>query len=413
MFLNTRLFKISFRYFIKHPFQTTMMVLGIALGVALVVSIDIANSSVEASFQKSTQSITGKATHQIIGTYQPLNQDIYTTLKTKLGFEKSAPVIIGKTEIKELDNKPMRILGVDPFSEFQFRNFGSQDQPLKNIKSDKFTDLILKPASIMISENLARQHNIKQNGQLTLIFGSKEVTITIVGFITLAEASGENDIADGILYMDISTAQELLNFEKKLSYIDLILDSDSAIYHEIKRLLPNGVKLLPTAKKSSAIREMSKSFEFNLAAFSLLALLVGLFLIYNTVTFSIISRRHQFGILRALGVTRQEVFYMVISESLFFGIIGTFIGLLLGIFLGIYTVRMVSQTVSGLYYFLPVSLFNISWFTFVKGIMLGVLVSVLSSLVPAFEANQSQTNDALLHSVLETKMNNCQSLQSI
>jgi len=405
MLLNTRLFKISYRYFIKHPFQTTMMVLGIALGVALVVSIDIANSSVEASFQKSTQSITGKATHQIIGTYQPLNQDIYTTLKTKLGFEKSAPVITGKTEVKELDNKPMRILGVDPFSEFQFRNFGRQDQPLEKGTSDTFTDLILKPASVMISANLAQRNHINQNDQLTLIFGKKEITVTIVGFITITEASEENDIADGILYMDISTAQELLNLEKQLSYIDLILDSDSAIYYKIKNLLPNGVKLLPTAKKSAAIREMSKSFEFNLAAFSLLALLVGLFLIYNTVTFSIISRRHQFGILRALGVTRQEIFYMVIGESLFFGIIGTFIGLLLGIFLGIYTVRMVSQTVSGLYYFLPVSLFSISLFTLVKGILLGVLVSVLSSLIPAFEANQSQTNDALHHSVLETKMN--------
>jgi putative ABC transport system permease protein len=405
MYVNPRLFKISYRYFIKHPFQTAMMVLGIALGVALVVSIDIANASVEASFQKSTQSITGRATHQIIGTYQPLNQSIYTTLKTKLDFEKSAPVIIGHAIVKELNNKPMQILGIDPFSEFKFRSFDILKQQSTGRDTENFTDLILKPGAVMISSNLASKHQIKKNSQLTLVFGNKEMVITIIGFITITENSDEHDLADGLLYMDISSAQEILNLEKKISYIDLILDNESKNLPKIKSLLPNSVKVLPTARKSAAIREMSKSFEFNLSAFSLLALLVGLFLIYNTVVFSIISRRQMFGILRALGVTRQEIFYMVISESFFLGIVGTLIGLLLGAFLGIYTVRMVSQTVSGLYYFLPNTLFHISLFTLVKGVLLGIVVSVLSSLLPALEANQSQANDTLHRSDLELKTN--------
>lgn len=405
MLLSPRLFKISYRYFIKHPFQTAMMVLGIALGVALVVSIDIANTSVEASFQKSTQSVTGKATHQIIGTYHPLNQSIYTTLKTRLGFEKSAPVITGQTVVKELNNKPMQILGIDPFSEFKFRSLEILKGESVARDTVNFTDLILIPGSAMISSNLASKYKIIKNSQLTLIFGEKELKITIVGFITVTENAEENNLADGILYMDISSAQEILNLEKNLSHIDLILDNPSVTLPKIKTILPNGVKVLPTARKSAAIREMSKSFEFNLSAFSLLALLVGLFLIYNTVVFSIISRRQMFGVLRALGITRQEIFYMVIGESLFLGIVGTFIGLLLGAFLGIYTVRMVSQTVSGLYYFLPNSLFHISLFTVFKGVLLGIVVSVLSALLPALEANQSKTNDTLHRSNLELKTN--------
>jgi putative ABC transport system permease protein len=76
-------------------------------------------------------------------------------------------------------------------------------------------------------------------------------------------------------------------------------------------------------------------------AASLLAMVVALFLIYNTMTFSVMKRRPLFGILRSLGVTRWEIFVLVITEALAIGAIGAFFGTILGILMGRGTVGLV------------------------------------------------------------------------
>ena len=67
---------------------------------------------------------------------------------------------------------------------------------------------------------------------------------------------------------------------------------------------------------------MTAAFRTNLTALSLLALVVGMFLIYNTMTFSVVQRRPLFGTLRCLGVTRAEVFTLVVGEAFIVGVSG-------------------------------------------------------------------------------------------
>ena len=86
---------------------------------------------------------------------------------------------------------------------------------------------------------------------------------------------------------------------------------------------------------------MTAAFQFNLTALSLLALLVGIFLIYNAMTFSVVQRRSLFGTLRSIGYTREQVFGMVLSEAALVGVLGTGLGLGLGVLLGQGAVQMV------------------------------------------------------------------------
>jgi putative ABC transport system permease protein len=79
---------------------------------------------------------------------------------------------------------------------------------------------------------------------------------------------------------------------------------------------------------------MTEAFQLNLTALSLLALVVGLFLIYNTMTFSVVQRRGLFGTLRCLGVTRREVFALVLSEAFLVGLLGALAGHFAGIAAG-------------------------------------------------------------------------------
>jgi putative ABC transport system permease protein len=149
---------------------------------------------------------------------------------------------------------------------------------------------------------------------------------------------------------------------------------------------------------------MTAAFRLNLTALSLLALVVGMFLIYNTMTFSVVQRRLLFGILRSLGVTQREVVVLVLGEALIAGSIGAVLGLALGLALGQSAVQMVTQTINDLYFVLTVRGVEIPLVSLAKGAVLGVVATVGASIPPAWEAATVAPRDALSRSALETKV---------
>lgn len=393
--------KTSIGYYKKNPLSLALLVLGIALGVALVVSIDIANSSVEKSFQISSDIITGKTTHQIVGTYGDVNQSIYVRLRNKLGLKQVAPVITGRTIVRELGNRKMQILGIDPLAESGFRTYSVVQQG--NRFDGAISELMSIPNQVLLHSSVKQKYGLQKGDSLTLVFGKEIVNLQINDFLELNEDVSNS--AESLLYTDIATAQEILRRGNQISHIDLIIpDNDTKLIEQIKELLPADVKLIPAAKRRNAIRQMSKSFEFNLQAFSLLALLVGMFLIYNTITFSVLRRRKLFGILRAIGVTRQELLWLIIKETLVIAIFGTILGLFLGVLLGNLTVQMVSQTVSSLYFSLIGNQYTIEFVNIVKAVFLGLLVSLSSAIFPAIEASRVQPASAMARSQMESKV---------
>jgi putative ABC transport system permease protein len=148
---------------------------------------------------------------------------------------------------------------------------------------------------------------------------------------------------------------------------------------------------------------MTAAFRLNLSALSMLALVVGLFLIYNTMTFSVVRRRQLFGTLRCLGVTRGEVFRMVLSEALVVGVTGSLLGLGLGILMGRQTVGMVVQTINDLYFTTTVQAVGIPPISLLKGALLGVLTTLITAALPALEAASVPPRLALSRSGLEGK----------
>jgi putative ABC transport system permease protein len=148
---------------------------------------------------------------------------------------------------------------------------------------------------------------------------------------------------------------------------------------------------------------MTAAFSVNLTALSLLALVVGMFLIYNTMTFSVVQRRGLFGTLRCLGVTRQEVFQLVLGEAFLAGLVGTALGLTLGVLMGQGAVRMVTQTINDLFFVLTVRGVQIPPSSLLKGAVLGLGATVLTAAPPAWEAATTPPRTALIRSNLESK----------
>ncbi len=379
-----------------------MLILGIGLGVGLVVSIDIANSSVEKSFRLSTESLAGRTTHRIVGTYGDIDQSVYVKVRRELAVRSSAPVVVGSALVKELERKRVQLLGVDPLAERGFRNFVPEGELGFGTG---LAESIVESNRVMIFQPLAAESGLRVGDTLTLLLGEKEVPVTIGNILRQRESAPAGSFVSSLLYMDISVAQEILGKKDRISHIDLIMgEGEQQAIERIEQTLPDQYRLVPAGRRSTAIRRMSKSFEFNLQAFSLLALLVGMFLIYNTMTFSIVRRRELFGILRALGATRGELLLLIFKETALIALIGTALGLLLGMALGTATVRMVGWTVGSLYFPLIANQFTVDPLQMMKAFGLGMAVSFVSTVFPALEANRIQPAEAIVRSKIERRI---------
>jgi putative ABC transport system permease protein len=212
---------------------------------------------------------------------------------------------------------------------------------------------------------------------------------------------------EGLLIADIATAQELLGRVGQLSHIDLAFPQGEAGERELVRLraaLPPGVEVIAASTRSQALGGMTRAFHQNLSALSLLALVVGMFLIYNTLTFAVVQRRALIGSLRSLGVTRGEVFGLVLGEALLVGAIGTVAGVLLGVLLAHALLDLVTRTINDLYFVLTVRDLAITPQVLLKGVALGLGGSLLAGIAPAHEATTAPPRVVLSRSTLELRL---------
>ena len=83
-------------------------------------------------------------------------------------------------------------------------------------------------------------------------------------------------------------------------------------------------------RRGRQVEQMLAAFHANLTALSAIALIVGVFLVYNTVSTSVVGRRQEIGMLRALGASRPAVFALFIGEALILAAPGCVLGLVAG-----------------------------------------------------------------------------------
>ncbi|MCU7523791.1 MAG: FtsX-like permease family protein [Ignavibacteria bacterium] len=401
--MNRVLNRSAFNYLLRHPLQLVLSLLGIALGVAVVVGIDLANAGASRAFELSMESVAGKSTHQITGGPKGLPDSVYSYLKIRKQINPMAPVVEGNVAIVRPALRAFTLLGVDPFSEKPFRSYLS---PISGKITGDISAFMAKPGSIIISTRTAGQLGLRENDTLTLKIGGSYKKVKVLGLIE-GENERSRNILDNLILSDISTAQELLNMPGYLSRIDLIIpDSPQGeeMLKKVKENIPPGSSVLRSETRTKIASDMLKAFDINLTALSLLALIVGMFLIYNTMTFSVLQRRTYIGLLRSIGVTQKEIFRIFLTEASILAAAGTILGILGGIVLAKGMLRLVTQTINDLYLVLSVRELNISLFSLAKGAFVGIGATLLAALKPSLEASSVPPRLALSRSDQEIKL---------
>jgi putative ABC transport system permease protein len=325
---------------------------------------------------------------------------LYRTLRVVLGVRASAPIVDGNIAPAAQPRRVLQLIGIDPFAELGFR--GSLAGP-GNAELD-LTQLLLEPGAAVVTARLAAELGIGVGDTLTVLAGPGEAHIKV---IALFDANGQGIGDLDLIVADVATAQVVLARRGALTRIDLTLPTGAAgenLAQKIRAQLPPGVRLETSETRNRATAELADSFKLNLTAMSLLALIVGMFLIYNTMAFSVVQRRELIGRLRAMGVEARQIFLLVLGEALLVGAVGTLTGLVLGTLLGFGLTDLVYRTIDDLYYTVTLRDFHPATSSLVKGIVLGLLGSVVAAWFPAREAAQIPPGSALRRSLLEAKI---------
>ena len=376
------LLRLATRHIGRRLFQSVLFVLGVSLGVGVIVAIDIANGSASRAFALSSESVAGKATHQIVGGPNGFASAIYTGLRLELGIQVSAPVLSEFVRARGSE-QTLRLMGVDPFAEAPFRAYLRGEN--ENTDFEALNQLIAVPGAVVINDALASRLKLAAGDELEISAAGRFNRARVLGILQ-SESSSARQALDGLIISDIATAQEWTGMAGRLSRIDLILDADEA--ERIRAALPAGLSLVE-AGAGDALDQMIAAFEINLQAMSLLALLVGLFLIYNTVAFSVVQRRGLIGILRSLGATRAQIFAFILGEAMILGAVGTALGLALGIIMGRGALALVSQTISDLYFAVNARSISVATLTLLKGAGIGMFASIVAALLPSLDATRA------------------------
>ncbi len=242
------------------------------------------------------------------------------------------------------------------------------------------TELISTPDSAVLSDIAAENLDLVQDEALEFTVGGVSHSLT-VDFIPETDNSL---LPDNLILTDISTAQTIFTRVGKLDRIDLSLDLSGE-----KRLadwLPDDVQLVPSAAKGNALDQMTRAFRINLTAMSLLAMLVSAFLVYNTMTFSVLQRRQQFATERMLGVTGVALAVHIVIEAVLLALAGAVMGCVLGVLLGQGLLLLVTRTISDLYTVIDYSVLTLNPLLLVKGFGLTTVAVLLATVAPALEA---------------------------
>jgi putative ABC transport system permease protein len=357
-------YRLILRPLARETGRTALMVAAVALGVAVVLAIELAGEAATGSFRSSVETLAGSGDFEVTAT-----GGVPAAILTRLAMLPYALKLRPRIEdyaVVAATNRVVPFLGVDMLAD-----------GVANTENNDASEF-QRGDSIWVG----KEAGWKPGYRVRLILNDESAEYTVRGIV---------DGAGDAVIMDLAPAARLL---RRGTTLDRILvdvppaQAPDQLESTLRTALPDGVALSPQGARTGENRRMLAAFRWNLRVLSYIALVVGAFLIYNTISVSVVRRREEIGIMRALGATRFGVLGAFLLEALCLGLAGGIAGVALGRLMASGAVRLVAATVESLYVSSTPAPIALTWAVAFAGVAIGVLLSVVSALAPAWEASQ-------------------------
>ena len=377
---------ISLRHLGRHRLRTALTFLGIVLGVSVIVAIAIVNRTLLSSFQRTIELIAGKAVLQITNGEGGVGEPLYRVVRDTQGVKDATAAVEGFLPVVGFRGERLFVYGVDLLTDFSIREHQFVGPPFG---LEGALDFIARPDSIALTESFALRHGFPLGSKIDLATSRGVRSYTVRAH--LKEEGTAKVFGGSFALMDLPVAQIAFGKEGKLDIVDLTIEEGEEVEAVRKRIharLQGAAQVERPQERGQQIELLLTSFRIGLFFVSLVALFVGFFLIYNTVSVSVIQRKREIGTLRCLGVVRRDILILVMTEALMVGLLGSFVGLLVGVVLAQAALLSVGQSVSHLFLQIDLARGALTARDFWVGIASGLGVSSIAALYPAWEATQ-------------------------
>ena len=367
-----------------HPVRALVALLAIALGVALGFGIHLVNEAAFSEFSAAARSLSGSADLQVRSKSPQLDENIYGRIASMPEVDIASPVL-------ELDlavpgqRSMLKLLGIDGFQ-------GAMIAPdLMGVPEEGKPFDALMADSVFLSPAALEWLQLKAGDTLTLVAGTRRVSLRVAGSILRARAGQR------LAVMDIGSAQWQFARVGSLSriYLKLVPGANRA---EFKRHLEQSQVSLIIAEaddQDQSTSSMSRAYRVNLNVLALVALFAGAFLVFSTQALSVLRRRPQFALLRTLGVTRRQLLTQVLIEGSMLGVTGAVLGIALGYAMAAAALSLFGGDLGGGYFpgVQPTLVFSpVAALIFFSA---GAGVALLGSWSPAMEAARAKPAAAM------------------
>jgi putative ABC transport system permease protein len=398
--ISLALAHITWKQWRLHKLRTFLTLLGIALGVAVFFAVRTANLTLLSSLTLTIEKLAGKATLQIIGGEGGFPESVWETAKDIEGVRVAQPVIevIANTAFEDEGN--LMIVGVDMLGDRELREYQFDEEGSEI--ADPLVALA-QPDSILISHTFADKHRLKDGDKLPLFTSQGKKEFTVRGIF---KPAGIGEVFGGqIAVMDVFNAQFVFNRGRNIDRVDLMNEPDVKVEDLQQRLrerLPSGLEITRPAARGQGIENAVSAMRIGMTLASFIALLVGVFIIFNTFSISVNQRWKEIGILRALGVERPNVQRMFLGEAVIMGVIGSALGIALGFFLAAGAERLMSEVAANVFSYVSTRQPPVfRWDYALTSFAIGVIASLIGAWLPARAA--SLLNPVLALHNIETR----------
>ncbi|HRB17784.1 MAG TPA: ABC transporter permease [Nitrospira sp.] len=394
--------RLGWTHLSTHPGRTLLTIIGVGLGVAATIAVQTANVDVLRSFEDSVLAVAGPVTLEVSAGEAGMDERLIASVRGIAGVDSAKPV--GELGVRVAGrSQSFLILGLDLLDELNSMQ-GRLPATLETLwrpgEGDGM-DGLLAPSGLLLGQGLASELGVGPKALLNLEAGGREVSVVITGVMG-RRAEGPS-AWDRLAVMDIAAFQRTFGLSGRLDRIDVVTQASASVEQvaeAIARILPPAVTVRRPIQRSQQVESMVGAFQLNLSVLSMVGLLVGMFLIYNTVSFTVAQRRREVGILRAIGMSEPMVVGLFLAEAGVFGVAGGVLGGSLGLVLGNVLVGLVGRTIQDLYVpmadaprtfgFPPGSVRLLT-----EAIVIGSGVSILGALGPSLDAGRTMVVGAL------------------
>ena len=390
--------KTTFRHWRKRAGHYALLIGIVAVGVGAFNRIRQASRAASANFGLFNQAISGQSDFLIESPSQRLQEDDLVGLQAITGqpdwhlvpvIEGSVTAVNPMTESK----KPLRLIGLDLLSLGNLPKLSRQSIQFSEDENEWY-DWLGTENEVWITRKLADDLALEEGGVIPFLASGRAGEMKI----RMILEDEQNNLPDDLVLADIPTVQNLLSRPGELNRLEVVINQAdkredksylSQVQKRIQQFLPSQLSLSPTENRAADRAAMTAAFRLNLTILSLIAILVGAYLILQALDAAVVRRRGEIATLRSMGVDGGILFGTYLLEAFVLGVIGSILGVGVGYLLALGAVGMLADTVNALYFATSVEALSMTGVDLSIGLGLGIVFSLLAGWLPARDATQT------------------------